>query len=161
VPAVPAAPKKAAPKLTAADSALEAAVAEVNRTMSAGVPMGPSTAPVEVRFDLPAVPAVDTPFDLTVAVLPTAAAPSLRVEVRGSDGLVIQDPASPVIFQKVQAGSVVRVPVKASSAEAGSRVVMVKVILDLPAGAEERGFAFPVIVGGGAAKRPPAAPSPP
>ena len=49
--------KKAAPT----ESAAEAAVAEVNRTMASGVPVGTSTAPLDVRFDLVSVPAPGEP----------------------------------------------------------------------------------------------------
>ena len=160
-PATPAAPTKAAAKAAAADRATDGSIAGVNRSMSPAVPMDASKAPVDARFDLASVPVVGAPFEVAVAVLPTAASPSLRVTVTGSDGLVIIDPVAPVLIEKVQAGSVVRVVVKASSVEAGSRVVMVKVTLDLPAGPEQRGFAFPVIVGGGAGGTPPAAPAAP
>ncbi|MBS0394454.1 MAG: hypothetical protein JSR54_07480 [Proteobacteria bacterium] len=150
-------PKAAAPQLTPAPG-VDPAVAEVNRTMAYGVPLGSSGAPLEVRFDLAHVPAPGETFTLDVAVLPTAPAPVLRVEVSGDDGLTVTEPDGPVSFEKVQAGTVSRVQVKASSATAGTRVVHVTATLELPAGAETRSFAFPVVVG--APEAPSDAPTP-
>ncbi len=152
-------PKAAAPQPPPAPS-VDPAVAEVNRTMAYGVPLGSSSAPLEVRFDLARVPAPGETFTLDVAVLPTVPAPVLRVEVTGDDGLTVTEPDGPVSFEKVQAGTVSRVQVKASSAVAGTRVVHVTATLELPTGAETRSFAFPVVVGAPAAPADVPAPAP-
>jgi hypothetical protein len=140
------APKAAAPADTGVDPAVDA-----TRRMAAGVPVGTSTAPVDVRFDLASVPAPGQPFQLDVAVLLQAPAPLLRIDVAGGAGLTIADPSGTVVLEKVQAGTVQHVPVTAASSAPGTRVFNVKVTLELPSGAESRGFAFPVIVGGSAA----------
>jgi hypothetical protein len=145
-------PKAAAPADTGVDPAVDA-----TRRMAVGVPVGTSTAPVEVRFDLPNVPAPGQPFQLDVAVLLQAPAPLLRIDVAGGAGLTIADPPGTVVLEKVQAGTVQHVAVTAASSGPGTRVFNVKVTLDLPTGAESRAFAFPVIVGGSAA--PAAAPA--
>lgn len=129
------------------DSTPDAAIAEANRKMVAGVPIGASTAPVEVRFDIERAPVAGSPFDVSVAVLPEAPAPVLHIEVRASDGLVVVAPAGPVSIEKVQAGTLERLTVKASSAKPGTRVLSVTVTLELPSGAQSRDFAFPVLVG--------------
>ncbi len=141
------APKPAAP----ADAAVDPAVSAAQRRMAAGVPVGTSSAPVEVRFDLASVPAPGQPFQLDVAVFAQAPAPVLRIDVAGGAGLTIADPAGTVVLEKVQAGTVQHVPVTAASPGAGTRVFNVKVTLELPSGAESRGFAFPVVVGGSVA----------
>jgi len=148
-PVVAAGPKKAAaPAAPAADPA----VVDANRKMAAGVPLGTSTAPVDVRFDLVSVPVTGQPFDVSIAVLPEATTPLMHVDVRASEGLNIEAPDGPVAIEKVQAGSLSRVDVKLSAARAGTHVLSVKVTLDLPTGAESRDFAFPLIVGAPAAK---------
>jgi hypothetical protein len=150
--------KPAAKKLTTpSEPAIDPAVAEANRTMASGVPLGTSTAPLEVRFDLATVPVPGTPFAVEVAVLPAAPAPVLRLEVTGGEGLSILDPDGPVNFEKVQAGSVSRLHVKASAAAVGTRLVQVRATLELPDGPETRTFAFPVVI---AATAPPAPPPP-
>jgi hypothetical protein len=156
-PAAPA-PGSARP---AARPAIDPAIATANRTMAAGVPMGDGTAPVEARFDLPSVPAPGEPFLVRVAILPSAPAPVLRVDVTTSQGLVVLVPDGPLTFEKVAAGSVVPFDVRAESGQAGARVMSVKVTLDLPDGPQSRIFAFPVLVGAPPAATPPPAPAAP
>jgi hypothetical protein len=143
--------KKAAPP---PEPAIDPAVTEANRTMAYGVPIGTSTAPLDVRFNLTSVPAPGTPFSVEVAVLPEAPAPVLRLEVTGGEGLTILEPDGSVGFEKVQAGSVSHLHVRASSAAAGTRLVQVRATLELPGGPESRVFAFPVVIGAPAAPVP-------
>jgi hypothetical protein len=137
--------KKAPPP---AEPTIDPAVIEANRTMASGVPIGTSTAPLEVRFDLGSVPKPGETFQVDVAVLPAAPAPVLRLEVTGGEGLTIVEPDGFVAFEKVQAGSVTRLKIRASSAAAGTRLVQVRATLELPGGPESRIFAFPVVIGG-------------
>ena len=146
----PAAKKAPAPT----EPAIDPAVAEANRTMASGVPIGSSTAPLEVRFDLGSVPRPGETFQIEVAVLPGAPAPVLRLEVTGGDGLTIVEPDGFVAVEKVQAGSVTRLRIRASSAAAGTRLVQVRATLELPSGPESRVFAFPVVIGGPGAPPP-------
>jgi hypothetical protein len=134
--------------------ATDPAVVDANRKMAAGVPVGASTAPVDVRFDLLSAPVMGQPFEVSIAVLPEATTPVLLVDVRASDGLNIDEPEGPVSIEKVQAGSLSRIGVKLSSAKSGTRVLSVKVTLELPTGAESRDFAFPLIVGTAPAASP-------
>jgi len=147
----PAAKKAAAPS---AEQNVDPAVAEANRTMVSGVQIGTSAAPLDIRFDLSTVPVPGEPFEIDVAVLPDAPAPVLRLEVTGGEALSIIDPDGPVAFEKIQAGTVTRLKVRASSATAGTRLVVVRATLDLPGGPESRVFAFPVVIGGPAAPAP-------
>lgn len=142
--------------LTPQDTGPDEEIAEANRKMAAGVPVGASTAPVEVRFDIDSPPVAGQPFDVSVAVLPGAPAPVLHIEVRASEGLIVVAPDGPVSIEKVQAGTLERLTVKASSAKSGTRVLTVKVTLELPSGAESRDFAFPLLVGAAAAVPVPA-----
>ena len=89
---------KAAPRL---DAVVDPAVANANRTMAAGVPLGESAAPVELRFDLRSVPAPGAPFTVALAVLPATSVPVLRLEegaagrdiLREAPGVLVLDPA--------------------------------------------------------------------
>jgi hypothetical protein len=137
--------KQAAPKPS--EPSVDPAVAEANRTMVSGVAIGTSTAPLDIRFDLRAVPAPGEPFEIDVAVLPEAPAPVMRLEVTGGEGLSILEPDGSVAFEKIQAGSVTHLKVRANSAAAGTRLVAVRATLELPGGPESRIFAFPVVVG--------------
>ena len=147
--------KKAATR--PAEPTIDPAVVEANTKMASGVPMGTSTAPLEVRFDLASVPRPGETFEVAVAVLPAAPAPVLRLEVTGGEGLTIVEPDGSVAFEKV-AGGVRRPPQdprdfrgrrhppRAGPGDAGT-----------PGGPESRVFAFPVVIGGQAT----AAPAPP
>jgi hypothetical protein len=141
--------KKAALRPT--EPSVDPAVAEANRTMVSGVAIGTSTAPLDIRFDLHVVPTPGEPFEIDVAVLPEAPAPVMRLEVTGGEGLSILEPDGSVAFEKIQAGSVTHLMVRASSATAGTRLVAVRATLELPGGPEARIFAFPVVIGAPAA----------
>ena len=144
-PAAPKAPLKA-------DAAVELTVADVTRTMAAAVTVGPRTAPVEARYDLPVAPVVGQAFKLNIAILPHAASPLVRVELTGSEGLKLLDPVTAQSLERVQAGAVLRVPVTAQASAVGTQVIDVGVTLELPTGPESRAFAIPVIVAGAAGK---------
>ena len=132
-------------------------VLNANRVMAAGVPIGKTTAPVDVRFNLGAVPHPGEPFALEVAVLPRGPVPLLQVDVSSSEGLTILEPAGQVRREKVQAGSLVHVHVRASAASTGTYIVQVRTTLELMDGSNADEFAFPIVVG----ERPPAAPATP
>jgi len=134
-----------------AEAPADPAVVEAKRTMAAGVPVGTTTAPVEVRFDVPTAPIAGQPFEVRVAVLPQALAAVLHIEVDANEGLVIAEPDGALTREKVEAGTLERITVKASSATPGTRILTVKVTLELPTGAESRAFAFPLIVAAPAA----------
>jgi hypothetical protein len=114
---------------------------------------------VEARFDLGAVPIPGVPFAVGVALLPGAPVPLLRVDVSAGDGLVVLEPEAQVTQEKIAAGTVVPLQVRLQSAEAGTRVLTVKVTLELPDGPQAKTFAFPLLVGAPAATPAPAAPA--
>ena len=143
--------------------ALEPAFLAANRTMAAGVPVGDSAAPVETRFDVASVPTAGQAFSVRVAVMPGAPVPVLRLDVAGTDGLTILYPDGQITREKVAAGSVVPLEVRAQTATVGASVLYVKATLELPDGPQTRAFAFPILVGQVAAAgpaRPPVAAKP-
>jgi hypothetical protein len=156
----PATPAPGAPRVL--KSTFDPAVVAANKTMAAGVPIGDSAAPVETRFDLGAVPAPGVPFVVQVAILPGAPAPLLRLDVTAAEGLSILSPDGQLTREKVTAGSVVPLEIRAESTDAGSRVLYIKATLELPDGPQARTFAFPILVAPGAPApaRAPAAKAP-
>ncbi len=137
----------AAQSARSADPAGDPDVLNANRVMAAGVPIGKTTAPVDVRFNLGAVPRPGEPFALEVAVLPRGPVPLMQVDVSSSEGLNILEPAGQVTREKVQAGSLVHVHVRASAAATGTYIVQVRTTLELMDGSEADEFAFPILVG--------------
>jgi hypothetical protein len=142
-----------------AEPTVDPAVIEANR-MASGVPIGKSMAPLEIRFDLASVPRPGEPFLIDVAALPAAPAPVLRLEVTGGEGLTIIEPDGFVAYEKVQAGTVTHLKIRASSATAGTRLVQVRATMDMPGGPESRVFAFPVVIGVATMPAPVPAPVP-
>jgi hypothetical protein len=117
--------------------------------MAPGVSLGPSDAPVDVRFGLPAWPVSGQPFTVQVAVLPATAIPTLRVDVSSDADLKIIAPTATVALDKVAAGAAQTVEITAQSNEPGARVINVTVTAELPTGPLARAFAYPVIVAEG------------
>jgi hypothetical protein len=149
-------PPTTAPAATRAppktDDGIDPAVAEVNRTMAIAVTVGPRTAPVEARYDLPVAPVTGQSFKLDIAVLPQAASPLVRVELHSSEGLTLIEPTAAQSLERVQAGAVLHVPVTAEATVPGTHVIDVGVTLELPAGPESRAFEIPVIAAGATGK---------
>jgi hypothetical protein len=150
--ATPAAAPSASRATSSSGAAVDPAVAEATRTMAAAVTVGARTAPVEARYDLPAAPVAGQAFKLDIAVLPQAASPLVRVELRADEGLTLLDPVAAQSLERVQAGVVLHVPVTARASVPGTHVIDVGVTLELPTGPETRAFAVPVIVAGTAGK---------
>lgn len=134
---------KAAPRL---DAVVDPAVANANRTMAAGVPLGESAAPVELRFDLRSVPAPGAPFTVALAVLPATSVPVLRLEVDGGEWLSAAGPDGAVSREKIAAGTAVPLEIRMVSSGPGTRILTVRVTMELPDGPQTRTFAFPVVV---------------
>ena len=121
-------------------------LAEVNRLMVVAVPTDKDSTPVELRFDLPAVPVQGQPFDIHLALLPQALAASMVVNLEARDGLDVQDPRQPTDLGKVQSGTVRHLTARLVAAATGTRILRVHVTLDLPTGSETRAFECPVVV---------------
>jgi hypothetical protein len=125
------------------------AMADALKGMAPGVSLGPSDAPVDVRFGLPSWPVSGQPFTVQVAVLPGAAIPTIRVDVTSDADLKIIAPTATVALDKVAAGAPQTMEITAQSSEPGARVINVTVTADLPTGPLARAFAYPVIVAEG------------
>jgi len=121
-------------------------LAEVNRAMVVPVTVTENAVPVDLRFDIPSVPHAGQPFELRLAVLPQALAHAVMVSLEPSEGLTVESPQQPTELGKVEAGKVHQLTVRLLSAEIGTRVLRVRVTLDLPAGTDSTVFACPIVI---------------
>jgi hypothetical protein len=151
-PATPPSTPAASKPTASSAAAVESGVADATRTMAVAVTVGARTAPVEARYDLPAAPVAGQAFKIDVVVLPQAASPLVRVELKADEGMTVVEPAAAQSLEKVQAGAVLHVPVTAQASVPGTHVIDIGVTLELPTGPETRGFAIPVIVSGATGK---------
>jgi hypothetical protein len=141
------------------DAAVDPAVAEATKRMTAAMTVGRATAPVEVRFAVGAVPRAGEPVDVELALVTQVAVPTVRVDVQGAADVQVVEPATSVSLDKVQAGTLHTIPVRAVPARDGTTTLTVAVTLQQPTGPESRTFQLPIVVGGGAAA-PGGAPAP-
>ena len=125
---------------------VDPAVGDAMKNMAPGVHLGASDAPIDARFNLEAWPVSGAPFKLTVALLPTAAIPTVTVQFTTEPDLQVVDPQAPVSLENLAAGTLRTIEITAQSAEPGTRVVNVTVTAQFPTGPLTRVFAFPVIV---------------
>jgi hypothetical protein len=132
----------------------EQELARIVRTTTLGVTSGAGEVPVEVRFDLPSPPLEDQPFELSIALLPAEAVPSLKVEVSSTDALTVIEPTTPVVLDMVAAGTMHHLDFKAQGKGTGIRVITVTLTGEFPGGAQSRSFSYPVLI------RPPGAGAP-
>lgn len=153
-------PAKAGARPTTAADATDPAMIELVKRTTAATTIGSSLAPVEVRFEYGAAPTPGQPVAIELAVLPQAAVPTLRVELVAPAELKIVDPAGPVTFDKVQAGTIETVRVQAVAERTGTTTLRAIVTLEQPTGQERRVFELPVVVPPPGAAAP-AAKSPP
>jgi hypothetical protein len=122
------------------------------RSSTLGASAGSAEVPVEVRFDLRDAPLSGQPFTLPILVLPADAIPSVKIEVSGAEGLTVLEPTTPVALDKLAAGTVRHLELKATADGTGLKIVNVTVTAEIPGGAQSRTFSYPLLV------RAPAAP---
>jgi hypothetical protein len=149
----------AAKPAAAVDVPVDPAVAAAQKRTTAALTVGRSVAPVELRFAVATPPAAGQPVDVELALVTQVAVPTVRVEVKGAADVQLVEPASPVSLEKVQAGTLHTIPVRAVPARDGTTTLTVAVTLQQPTGPESRTFQLPLVVGAGAAP-PAAAPAP-
>jgi hypothetical protein len=131
----------------AADASVDPAVAEATKRTTAALTVGRAVAPVEVRFAVGAAPRVGQPVDVELALITQVAVPTVRVDVRGAADVQVVDPAATVSLEKVQAGTLHTIPVRAVPARDGTTTLTVAVTLQQPTGPESRTFQLPIVVG--------------
>jgi hypothetical protein len=139
-------PAKVAPKTPSAAEATDPAMVELVKRTTAATTIGSESAPVELRFEFAGVPVAGRPVGIELSVLPQAAVPTLRVELRSENELLVVEPSVPTVFDKVQAGTIQTIHVQAVPERTGTTTLRAVVTLDQPTGQERRTFELPVVV---------------
>jgi hypothetical protein len=121
-----------------------------DKRMANAVATGKVGAPVDLKYDLLARPAVGQPFEIELTLLPRLATDALEVEVTGIPGLAVVSGAA-TRFDGVSAGSrhVAKVLVQADAPGIYYANVVAKMITQIQT--EVRTFSVPVVVGAVAA----------
>jgi hypothetical protein len=119
---------------------------ELTAGMVEAVTIGKSTAPVDVKFDLPLRPSVGKRFDIVIAVLPQIAASSAMVQVSGSEGLQLAPNLAPIEILTVDPTQVYRLSIPVTATADGVHLLGLSVSLKQDDMAESRSFSVPLIV---------------
>jgi hypothetical protein len=151
----------------AEEAALEIASVEdaekVTADMVRGVSPGKPTAPVDLKFNITAKPALGVPVEIDLAVFATGATDSMTLSAQGGEGLDVDAATSLASFPKSAAGVLYRHKIRVTPRAEGAFYVNALVTAVVPgAGPQSRSFAIPLLVGGpGALAKPVEAPSVP
>lgn len=137
---------KAGGKSPSAAEATDPALIDLVKRTTPATTLGSEAAPVELRYEFTGIPAAGQPVAIELSVLPQAAVPTMRVELRSASELRIVEPTAPAVFDKVQAGTIHAVRVQAVAERAGTTTLRAVVTLDQPTGQERRTFELPVVV---------------
>lgn len=148
------APVKKVAKQTQAETKAETTAAADEMRLANAVVTGKTTAPVDLKFDVPAKPGVGQPFVVELVFTPRLPADVLEVEVTGNPGLVLVDGGT-ARFENVQAGGRHVLQVQARADTAGLYYLSVVARMVNKVQTEARTFSVPVAVGAVAAAEKP------
>ena len=140
------APVKKVTRQQQAETDAQAVAAADEKRMANAVSTGKTTAPVDLKFDLPAKPDVGQPFVVELAFMPRLPADVLEVEVAGNPGLALVDGGT-ARFDDVQSGSRHVLEVHARADAAGLYYLSVVARMVNKVQTEARTFSVPVAVG--------------
>jgi hypothetical protein len=148
---------KAVKAAAAAKQAAEQAVPLTgdDRLANAVVVTGKSSAPVDLKYDIVAKPAVGQPFEVELTFLPRLAADAMDVEISAVQGLTLVGDNA-IRFEGVLAGERYTAKVLAQSDLAGMYYIGVSARMTTRVQTEVRGFSIPIVVGTPAAAAKPA-----
>ena len=125
--------------------------------LATAVVSGKTSAPVDLKYDLAAKPAVGQPFEIELVFQPRLPADTLEVEVSGMTGLTVAEPTA-FKFEKVQSGTPYPQKITVQAAADGTYYVSVIARMITQVQTEVRTFSVPVVVG--TAPAPVAKPAP-
>jgi len=144
-------PDGAAPDDTAAlqpeQSAAASSAAQETKGMADGTPNGGKPgAPVQLKYEVQGTPAAGVALPIEIAVMPTAAAPSMRVSFIATDGLLLSSETG-LEYSAAVADGVYRHTLTVTPRENGEYYLGVIVVMSMANGPEARTFNIPVLVG--------------
>jgi len=119
------------------------------------VESGKSSAPVDLRYDVPAKPEVGQPFEVELAFVPRIQADTIEAEIAGMQDLVIVGDAT-IRFDAVEAGEAYRAKLNVRADAPGLYYIGVSARVITPVQTEARAFSVPLVVGQVAAAEKPA-----
>jgi hypothetical protein len=138
-----------------AASADETSVQEAEKQTSEmvrGVSPGKPSAPVELKFNVAARPALGVPLDIDLAVIATAGTDSMTLSVQASEGIEVDATTSLASFPKSQPGALYRHKLRITPRAEGAFNVSVLITMVVPgSGPQSRSFSIPLLVGNVAA----------
>jgi len=117
-----------------------------DKRMANAVVTGKTSAPVDLKYDVLAKPAVGQPFEIELVFLPRMPADSLEVEVTGIPGLTVVSGGA-VRFEGVAAGERYAAKVLARADASGIYYVNVVARLTTQIQSEARTFSIPIAIG--------------
>lgn len=141
----------------AASAPKTAASGDEDSRLATAVVSGKTSAPVDLKYDLAAKPAVGQPFEIELVFQPRLPADTLEVEVSGMTGLTVTQPGA-FKFENVQAGTPYPQKITVQAAADGTYYVSVIARMITQVQTEVRTFSVPVVVG--TAPAPVAKPAP-
>jgi hypothetical protein len=147
----PAAAAAAAP-VAAAPPAVDPAKAR----LASAVADGKTSAPVDMKYDMLAKPALGQPFEVELVFDPRRAADTLEIEITDAPGLVLVGEKT-AKFGPVEAGQSYTAKVLVKGDSAGLYYIGVLAKMSTQVQTESRAFAVPVVIGDPAAGQKPAA----
>jgi len=122
------------------------AVAAEESRMASAVVSGKTSAPVDLRYELAAKPAIGQLLEVELAFLPTAPADALEVEVSGMPGLTVASGVA-VKFDSVQSGETYTHKVLVQASGPGTYYFSVIAKMVSAVRTEARTFSVPVVFG--------------
>lgn len=131
---------------TVAGNAATPAEAPDDPRMANAVSSGKTSAPVDLKYDILAKPAVGEPFEIELALVPRLAADSLEVEITGIPGLTVVNGGA-ARFEGVVAGERYAAKVLARADASGIYYANVVAKLVTQVQTEARTFSIPIAVG--------------
>lgn len=114
--------------------------------MASAVVSGKTSAPVDLRYELAAKPAVGQSLEIELVFLPTAPSETLEVQVSGMPGLTLAGGAT-AKFDKVRAGEPYPHKVLVQASGSGTYYVSVIAKMVTQTQTEVRTFSVPVVFG--------------
>jgi len=147
-------PKAAAPVLTP-EQVAAAAATEKEKHLATAVADGKTTAPVDLRYDVPTKPDVNQSFAVELSFDASIAADSLDVEIADARGLTI-DGDKVVHFAPVDATKPYQIKLQVRGDAAGLYYLSVVARIATKVQTESRAFAIPIVIGTTPAEEKPA-----
>jgi hypothetical protein len=134
--------------------AATADVTDKESRMATAVTDGKTSAPVDMKYDLPSKPGVGLPFEVELAFDTRMAADALEVEISEAPGLVVVSEKT-IKFEPVEGGQSYTTKLLVKGDNPGLYYVGVVAKMSTSVQSESRAFAIPVVIGD-----PPAAEKP-